>query len=75
MATLLAVLMSHIFKSECRHFRTRRRWIQIQQKRNKRPELLYEVKKICSDCGNTRASWFTEEQCKKFKIPVPRLVS
>lgn len=34
----------------CKDLRTETRWVEVNQKKNKPPELLYEFKRICNEC-------------------------
>lgn len=49
------------------------RWIEVNEKKNKPPEILLEVQRFCAGCGAIMSkSWFTEEQCRRQGITVPK---
>lgn len=53
-------------KNGCHKFKVVRRWIRINQKKNKPPETIYELLKICKECDKIVSSaYLNEEELKE----------
>ena len=58
-------LYNHIkhYFTGCKDTQTKSRWIQFQEKKNKPPEKLLEMKSICLDCDNiVKQGYFREDE-------------